>query len=82
MAGIRAKQFEVFKIGTDMLKMNDWDLTLSKDKAMSLNLLVSLFDSQMFDSSSKGQEFCIKFGVFICRNFYTSDTITSLFRLY
>ena len=49
MAGIRAKQFEVFKIGTDMLKMNDWDLTLSKDKAMSLNLLVSLFDSQMFD---------------------------------
>ena len=49
MAGIRAKQFEVFKIGTDMLKMNNWDLQISKDKAMSLNLLVSLFDSQMFD---------------------------------
>ena len=49
MAGIKANQFEVFKIGTDMLKMNDWDLKLSKDKAMSLNLLVSLFDSQMFD---------------------------------
>ena len=49
MAGIKAKQFEVFKIGTDMLKMNNWDLTISKDKAMSLNLLVSLFDSQMFD---------------------------------
>ena len=49
MAGIRAKQFEIFKIGTDMLKMNNWDLRISKDKAMSLNLLVSLFDSQMFD---------------------------------
>jgi hypothetical protein len=49
MAGIKANQFEIFKIGTDMLKMNDWDLKLSKDKAMSLNLLVSLFDSQMFD---------------------------------
>ena len=49
MAGIRAKQFEVFKIGTDMLMMNNWDLQISKDKAMSLNLLVSLFDSQMFD---------------------------------
>lgn len=49
MAGIKANQFEIFKIGTDMLKMNDWDLKISKDKAMSLNLLVSLFDSQMFD---------------------------------
>lgn len=49
MAGINVKQFEVFKIGTDILKMSDWDLTISKDKAVSLNMLVSLFDSQMFD---------------------------------
>lgn len=49
MAGINVKQFEVFKIGTDILKMANWNLTISKDKAMSLNMLVSLFDSQMFD---------------------------------
>ena len=49
MAGIKVDQFEVFKIGTDILEMADWDLTISKDKAMSLNMLVSLFDSQMFD---------------------------------
>ena len=49
MAGINVKQFEIFKIGTDILKMSDWDLQLSKDKAMSLNMLVSLFDSQMFE---------------------------------
>lgn len=49
MAGIKADQFEVFKIGTDILEMSNWDLTISKDKAMSLNMLVSLFDSQMFD---------------------------------
>ena len=49
MAGIKADQFEIFKIGTDILEMSNWDLTISKDKAMSLNMLVSLFDSQMFD---------------------------------
>ena len=49
MAGIKVDQFEVFKIGTDIIKMSDWDLTISKDKAMSLNMLVSLFDSQMFE---------------------------------
>ena len=49
MAGIKVDQFEIFKIGTDIIKMSDWDLTISKDKAMSLNMLVSLFDSQMFD---------------------------------
>lgn len=49
MAGINVEQFEVFKIGTDILKMANWDLTISKDKAVSLNMLVSLFDSQMFD---------------------------------
>ena len=49
MAGINVRQFQVFKIGTDILKMSNWDLRISKDKAMSLNLLVSLFDSQMFD---------------------------------
>ena len=49
MAGINVKQFEVFKIGTDILKMSNWNLTISKDKAISLNMLVSLFDSQMFD---------------------------------
>ena len=49
MAGINVKQFQVFKIGTDILKMADWNLKISKDKAMSLNMLVSLFDSQMFE---------------------------------
>ena len=49
MAGIKVDQFEIFKIGTDIMKMSDWDLTISKDKAMSLNMLVSLFDSQMFE---------------------------------
>ena len=49
MAGINVKQFQVFKIGTDILKMSNWDLHISKDKAMSLNMLVSLFDSQMFE---------------------------------
>lgn len=49
MAGINVKQFQVFKIGTDILKMSNWDLQISKDKAMSLNMLVSLFDSQMFE---------------------------------
>lgn len=49
MAGINVKQFQVFKIGTDILKMSNWDLRISKDKAMSLNMLISLFDSQMFE---------------------------------
>lgn len=49
MAGINVKQFQVFKIGTDILKMSNWNLSISKDKAMSLNMLVSLFDSQMFE---------------------------------
>lgn len=49
MAGINVRQFQVFKIGTDILKMSNWDLNISKDKAMSLNMLVSLFDSQMFE---------------------------------
>ena len=49
MAGINVRQFQVFKIGTDILKMSNWDLHISKDKAMSLNMLVSLFDSQMFE---------------------------------
>ena len=35
MAGINVKQFQVFKIGTDILKMADWNLKISKDKAMS-----------------------------------------------
>lgn len=49
MAGINVEQFDVYKIGTDILKMSNWDLQITKDKAMSLNMLVSLFDSQMFD---------------------------------
>ncbi len=53
MAGINVQQFQVFKIGTDILKMSNWNLSISKDKAMSLNLLVSLFDSQMFELIAK-----------------------------
>ena len=40
MAGINVKQFEVFKIGTDILKMSDWDLTISKEKAKKIGTVI------------------------------------------
>ena len=50
MAGINVKQFQVFKIGTDILKMSDWDLKISKDKVgQALSILLATDKIKLVD---------------------------------
>ncbi len=53
MAGIKVCQHEIFKIGTNHLKRNDWNLTIDKNYAYQSDEIISLFDSQMFRLISK-----------------------------
>lgn len=48
MAGINVPQYEIFKIGTDQFKYNNWDLTISKNEALKFNELIALFEAQEF----------------------------------
>ena len=48
MAGIKVPQYEIFKIGTDKLKYNNWDITISKKDAFKLNEIIPLFEAQEF----------------------------------
>ena len=48
MAGIKVPRYEIFKIGTDRLKYNNWDITISKKTAFKYNELVELFEGHDF----------------------------------
>jgi hypothetical protein len=48
LAGIKVSQHKIFKIGTNRLKKNDWNIELSMDDAYQRGELISLFDSQLF----------------------------------
>jgi hypothetical protein len=49
MAGIKVEQYKIFKIESIRFRNSDWNLTISKKRAMELNEIVSLFDSQLFE---------------------------------
>ena len=48
MAGIKVPQYEIFKIGTNKLKHNNWDITITKDDARLVQELIPLFEAQEF----------------------------------
>lgn len=48
MAGIKVSQHKIFKIDTNFLKLNNWNVEINEDDAMKQGYLVSLFDSQFF----------------------------------
>ena len=48
MAGIKVPQYEIFKIGTNKLKHNNWDLNITKDDARLVQELIPLFEAQEF----------------------------------
>ena len=48
MAGIKVPQYEIFKIGTNKLKHNNWNLDITKDEARDLEELIPLFEAQEF----------------------------------
>lgn len=48
MAGISVPQYKIFKIGTDKLKYNDWNLEITKDEAIKYQELIALFEGQHF----------------------------------
>ena len=48
MAGIKADRHNIFKIGTDKLKYNKWNLNISEDEAFKLEEISPLFQAQSF----------------------------------
>lgn len=48
MAGIKVPRHEIFKIGTDKLKYNKWDLKLNSSDALDLGECIDLFQAQEF----------------------------------
>ena len=48
MAGIKVPRHEIFKIGTDKLKYNKWNLELSSSDALDLGECIDLFQAQEF----------------------------------
>lgn len=53
MAGIKVPQYDIFKIGTNKLAYNNWNINIEKDDACLLNEMVSLFEGQYFRIISK-----------------------------
>lgn len=53
MAGIKVDRHEIFKIGTDKLKYNNWNLSISKKDAFVLEEIIPLFQAQHFRLISK-----------------------------
>lgn len=45
---IGQKQRKIYKISTERLKLANWDIEINYDRAVLMNEVVSLFDSQMF----------------------------------
>lgn len=48
MAGIKVPQYEIFKIGTNKLKHNNWNIIITKDDARLVQELIPLFEAQEF----------------------------------
>ena len=48
MAGIKADRHNIFKIGTDKLKYNKWELNISEEEAFKLEEISPLFQAQSF----------------------------------
>src|SRR5574344_676302 len=49
MAGIKANQYKIFTIESVRFRNSNWDLKIDKKRAMDLEEIVSLFDSQLFE---------------------------------
>lgn len=48
MAGIKVPQYEIYKIGTDKLKHNNWDIQMNRLDALKLKERIPLFEAQEF----------------------------------
>ena len=53
MAGIHVPQHEIFKITTNHMELENWNLTIDRETAMNQDEIINLFDSQFFRIAEK-----------------------------